>query len=80
MIFQDPYQTLNPRHRVGAIVTEPLVVQGVPRGEHEARVRRALEDVGLDPGASAAATRTSYPGGSASGWRSPPRSCSSPRG
>ncbi|MFN8215485.1 MAG: ABC transporter ATP-binding protein [Solirubrobacterales bacterium] len=49
MIFQDPYQTLNPRMRVGAIVTEPLVVQGVARGEREERVRRALTDVGLDP-------------------------------
>jgi oligopeptide/dipeptide ABC transporter ATP-binding protein len=49
MIFQDPYQTLNPRQRVVAIVTEPLVVQGVPRGERDGRVRRALEDVGLDP-------------------------------
>jgi oligopeptide/dipeptide ABC transporter ATP-binding protein len=50
MIFQDPYQTLNPRQRVSAIVAEPLRVQGVERGEHERRVRRALEDVGLDPG------------------------------
>ena len=49
MIFQDPYQTLSPRQRVETIVTEPLVVQGVARAEHEARVRRALEDVGLDP-------------------------------
>jgi peptide/nickel transport system ATP-binding protein len=49
MIFQDPYQTLNPRQRVTTIATEPLVVQGVPRDEHEARVRRALGDVGLDP-------------------------------
>jgi oligopeptide/dipeptide ABC transporter ATP-binding protein len=49
MIFQDPYQTLNPRQRVGTIVTEPLIVQGVSRGEHEGRVRRALEDVGLEP-------------------------------
>ena len=49
MIFQDPYQTLNPRQRVETIVTEPLVVQGVARGEHEGRVGRALEDVGLDP-------------------------------
>ena len=49
MIFQDPYQTLNPRQRVRTIVAEPLVVQGVPRGEHPERVRRALEDVGLVP-------------------------------
>jgi len=47
MIFQDPYQTLNPRQRVKTIVTEPLVVQGVPKEEHEDRVRRAMEDVGL---------------------------------
>jgi oligopeptide/dipeptide ABC transporter ATP-binding protein len=49
MIFQDPYQTLNPRQRVRAIVTEPLVVQGVAGGEHDERVRRALGDVGLAP-------------------------------
>ena len=49
MIFQDPYQTLNPRQRVRAIVSEPLAVQGVPRAEHPERVQRALEDVGLDP-------------------------------
>jgi oligopeptide/dipeptide ABC transporter ATP-binding protein len=49
MIFQDPYQTLNPRQRVAAIVSEPLVVQGVARNEHESRVSRALEDVGLAP-------------------------------
>ncbi len=49
MIFQDPYQTLNPRQRVSSIVAEPMRVQGVPRSEHEGRARRALEDVGLDP-------------------------------
>ena len=49
MIFQDPYQTLNPRQRVEAIVTEPLVVQGVPKGKHDDRVRRAMTDVGLEP-------------------------------
>ena len=51
MIFQDPYQTLNPRQRVSTIVAEPLRVQGVPGGEHDERVRRAMEDVGLEPGA-----------------------------
>jgi oligopeptide/dipeptide ABC transporter ATP-binding protein len=49
MIFQDPYQTLNPRQRVSAIVAEPLHVQGVDRDEHDGRVRQALEDVGLEP-------------------------------
>ena len=49
MIFQDPYQTLNPRQRVEAIVTEPLKVQGVPDAERDGRVRRALEDVDMDP-------------------------------
>ena len=49
MIFQDPYQTLNPRQRVRTIVAEPLLVQGVDGSEHEPRVTRALEDVGLDP-------------------------------
>jgi oligopeptide/dipeptide ABC transporter ATP-binding protein len=49
MIFQDPYQSLNPRQRVRTIVTEPLRVQGVDRAEHDGRVCHALEDVGLEP-------------------------------
>jgi oligopeptide transport system ATP-binding protein len=47
MIFQDPYQTLNPRRRISDIVAEALVVADVPRTEHAARVERALEEVGL---------------------------------
>ena len=43
MIFQDPYQTLNPRQRVRTVVAEPLVVQGVDKAEHDERVTRALE-------------------------------------
>jgi peptide/nickel transport system ATP-binding protein len=49
MIFQDPYQTLNPRMRVRAIVAEPLIVQGVPAAEHAEHVERAMRDVGLEP-------------------------------
>jgi oligopeptide/dipeptide ABC transporter ATP-binding protein len=49
MIFQDPYQTLNPRRRVREIVAEPLVVTGVEKSGHEARVARALDEVGLAP-------------------------------
>ncbi len=48
MIFQDPYQTLNPRQRVHTIVAEPMVVQGVAKSEHADRVTAALADVGLD--------------------------------
>ncbi len=49
MIFQDPYQTLNPRQKVSAIVAEPLIVQGVPKESHAERIERALRDVGLEP-------------------------------
>jgi oligopeptide/dipeptide ABC transporter ATP-binding protein len=49
MIFQDPYQTLNPRQRVRTIVAEPLRVQGVGGADHEGLVQRAMEDVGLEP-------------------------------
>ena len=29
MIFQDPYNALNPRHTVGTIISAPFQVQGV---------------------------------------------------
>jgi peptide/nickel transport system ATP-binding protein len=46
-VFQDPYASLNPRLRVAHIVAEPLAVNGFGRAETEARVREALELVGL---------------------------------
>jgi oligopeptide/dipeptide ABC transporter ATP-binding protein len=49
MIFQDPYQTLNPRQRVSAIVSEPLRIQRASGADRDERVRRAMNDVGLDP-------------------------------
>jgi oligopeptide transport system ATP-binding protein len=52
MIFQDPYATLNPRHSVGKIVGEPLVIHGVMRrgsGELEDRVAELLELVDMNP-------------------------------
>ena len=38
IIFQDPYNALNPRHTVGAIISAPFHVQGVkPQGGVKAR-------------------------------------------
>jgi oligopeptide transport system ATP-binding protein len=53
MIFQDPYATLNPRHSVGKIVGEPLVINGEMKSgsqELKDRVAELLELVGMDPG------------------------------
>ena len=50
MIFQDPYASLNPRHSVGKIVAEPLVIHGLMHGEQlKDRVAELLGLVGLDP-------------------------------
>jgi peptide/nickel transport system ATP-binding protein len=51
MIFQDPYESLNPTQTIEEIVTEPLVVHGLApkRDERRERVCRALEDAGLKP-------------------------------
>ena len=48
-IFQDPYQALHPGMRVSEAVSEPLIAAGLPRPERPARVRKALEEVGLGP-------------------------------
>jgi oligopeptide/dipeptide ABC transporter ATP-binding protein len=51
MVFQDPYESLNPTMTIGDIVGEPLVVHRLTadKREREARVTRALEDAGLKP-------------------------------
>jgi oligopeptide transport system ATP-binding protein len=49
-IFQDPYESLNPRMRVREIVGEGLEVHRVARGkEKEKRISEILEQVGLHP-------------------------------
>ena len=50
IVFQDPYSSLNPRMRVGAIVEEPLIIHRIgSKPERRARVAELFELVGLDP-------------------------------
>jgi peptide/nickel transport system ATP-binding protein len=52
LIFQDPYETLNPKQSIRDFVAEPLVVNGIgTRADRELRVRGALEAAGLRPAA-----------------------------
>ncbi|ARP85319.1 ABC transporter ATP-binding protein [Bordetella genomosp. 9] len=51
MVFQDPYGSLNPRHRVGDIVVQGPVAHGVPRQAAWRRARELFELVGLSPDA-----------------------------
>ena len=46
IVFQDPFASLDPKMTVGASISEPLIVQGVP-GDHTDKVIELLELVGL---------------------------------
>jgi len=46
IVFQDPFASLDPKMTVGASISEPLIVQGVP-GDHGDKVIELLELVGL---------------------------------
>jgi oligopeptide/dipeptide ABC transporter ATP-binding protein len=50
IIFQDPYESLNPKHTIFDIVAEPLEIHyDLSEKEKEEKVIDALEDVGLRP-------------------------------
>jgi peptide/nickel transport system ATP-binding protein len=50
MIFQDPYNALNPRHTVGGIISAPFQIQKVkPKGGVKNAVMELMERVGLNP-------------------------------
>jgi oligopeptide/dipeptide ABC transporter ATP-binding protein len=50
MIFQDPYGSLNPRRRVGAIIGDPFAVHKTASGaDRKRKVQELMERVGLNP-------------------------------
>jgi aldehyde dehydrogenase (NAD+) len=49
MVFQDPFGSLDPKHKVRSVVSEPLALVGdIDPAERNAKVAAALVDVGLD--------------------------------
>ncbi|MGL4610029.1 MAG: ABC transporter ATP-binding protein [Trueperaceae bacterium] len=54
MIFQDPYESLDPTMTVAELVAEPLVIHKLckTKTERRAKVKEALENVGLSPAES----------------------------
>ena len=51
MVFQDPYESLNPTQSIEEIINEPLLVHGIGKDkqERDERVKKAMEDAGLKP-------------------------------
>jgi peptide/nickel transport system ATP-binding protein len=51
MVYQDPYESLDPRFRVRQTIAEPLLVHGIggSRRERDALIAAALERAGLAP-------------------------------
>lgn len=48
MIFQDPYESLNPRHSIGQILEEPFIIhKSADEAERKQKVAELLERVGL---------------------------------
>ncbi len=49
VVFQDPFGSFNPRHKVGRLVAEPFHLTPIGPEERRTRVAGALEAVGLQP-------------------------------
>ncbi len=47
MVFQDPYGSLHPKKTVDDTLAEPLAIHGIR--DAEAKITRAMQDVGLPP-------------------------------
>ncbi|MBI3169488.1 MAG: ABC transporter ATP-binding protein [Chloroflexi bacterium] len=51
MVFQDPYESLNPTQTIHEIITEPLIVHGIGESQQDRdeRATKAMQDAGLKP-------------------------------
>jgi len=78
MIFQDPYNSLDPLMTVGDIIGEALEIHrlGSNAKERQARIKELLESVGLD-GAHARSYPHEFSGGSVSASALPRVGCGS---
>ena len=52
MVFQDPFASLNPRHKVGDIIALGPTIQGTPKEKAWEDARELLRRVGLEPAAA----------------------------
>jgi len=50
MVFQDPFSSLNPRKKVGALLAQPMKIHGMgSKEEIEAKIDKIMEEVGINP-------------------------------
>ena len=49
IVFQNPYNSLNPRRSIGQAIQEPLIIHQGRSPKHRQRVTYLMERVGLDP-------------------------------
>ncbi|MED1917625.1 dipeptide ABC transporter ATP-binding protein [Bacillus thuringiensis] len=47
MVFQNPFETLNPKLTIGHILTEPLISHCIPREQRQALLEETIEIVGM---------------------------------
>ncbi|HZR72353.1 ABC transporter ATP-binding protein [Bradyrhizobium sp.] len=52
MVFQDPFASLNPRHKAAELVAQGPIVHGTPRATALAEAKELFALVGLDPSAA----------------------------
>ena len=75
LVFQNPFDALNPRFTIRRSLSEPLQNFAVPKAERADRIERVMARVLLLPSAQwlGPGGRTNSPAGSCSGWCSPAR-------